>query len=138
MTYHQIFCRKKHALQQDDPLRHDIDFVVSEKLTTKWAGYQVLHKWLGRPIPPVQLNKIKFKLSEILRKIYENNYGTKASDTQVFFTPKPRLSKRDTKNQNDVHNYLQSYYDFFHKQDLISSQAILVSHDDLETTLLVQ
>ena len=71
MTYHQIFCRKKHALQQDDPLRHDIDFVVSEKLTAKEDGYHALHKWLARPIPPAQPKPSKFKLSKISRKIYE-------------------------------------------------------------------
>ena len=60
---------------QDDLLKTDADFVVSKSLTTPGAGYNSLHHWLGRTIPPAKPTPCKFKLSKISRKIYEKNSG---------------------------------------------------------------
>ena len=62
---------------QDDLLQSDVDFVVSETLTTPGAGYNSLHHWLGRKNPPAKPTPCKFKLSKISRTIYEKNSGLK-------------------------------------------------------------
>ena len=54
---------------QNDLLQSDVDFVVLETLTTPGAGYNSLHHWLGRTIPPTKPIQCKFKLSNISRKI---------------------------------------------------------------------
>ena len=78
--------RKRKALVQDDLRQSDVDFVFSETLTTPDAGYNSLHHWLGRIIPPVKPNPCKFKLSKISRKIYEKNSGLKVADSHVALT----------------------------------------------------
>ena len=60
-----IILKKRYALHQDNLLRSDVDFVVSQKLTTQGVGYQSLHKWIDRPVPPVKPKPCKLKLSEM-------------------------------------------------------------------------
>ena len=117
-----IFLKKRYALHQDNLLRSDVDFVVSQKLTTQGVGYQSLHKWIDRPVRPVKPKPCKLKLSEMWRKIYEKHSGTKVSDSRVSFTSTLHPSKRITKTQKDVDSDLQPYYEFFTKNDVIFSQ----------------
>ena len=47
---------------QDDLLQTDADFVVSKSLTTPGAGYNSLHHWLDRTIPPAKPTPCKLNL----------------------------------------------------------------------------
>ena len=78
--------QKRNALMQDDLLKSDVDFVVSDTLITPGAGYNALHHWLCRTIPPDKFIFCKFKLSKISRKIYEKNSGMKVDNSHIFLT----------------------------------------------------
>ena len=126
---------------QDDLLKTDADFVVSESLTTPGAGYNSLHHWLGRTIPPAKPTPCKFKLSKISRKIYEKNSGLKVPDSHVALNSSSTSIKKEKKSKEDLDKELRSYYKSVSKQDKLSSQTTLSpdqsNHSSIDTPIAI-
>ena len=105
-----------------DLLHSDVDFVVPETLTTPGAGYNSLHDWLNKQIPPAKPTPCKLKLSKISRKIYEKNPGLKVPASHVALTSFSTSRKNGETSKENLDNDLRFYYKSVSKQDIYISK----------------
>ena len=98
-------------------------------MTTPGAGYNSLHDWLDKQIPPAKPTPYKLKLSKISRKIYEKNPGLKVPDSHVALISFSTSKKNGETSKEDLDNDLRSYYESVSKQDIYIYIQITLSPD---------